>query len=102
MQKLRPSAVYLNARRYGMDRTRALACAAIWKNVFNTCFTQRVAGQFYKRSSVNLVDFPAEQPTRSLFVTAHFSAYTFVSIALARRYKKNMHIVVGTPPKAFE
>lgn len=102
LQKLRPSAVYLNARRYGMNRERALDCADTWKNVFNTCFTQRVAGQFYKVSSVNLVDFPAEQPTGCLFVTAHFSAYTFVSIALARHYKKNLHIVVGTPPKEFE
>lgn len=102
LQKLRPSAVYLNARRYGMCRPRALACADTWKHIFNTCFTQRVAGQFYKLSSVRLVGFPDAFPKGRLFVSAHFSAYTFVSIALALHYKKRIHIVVGTPPKAFE
>lgn len=85
-----------------MSQTEALACAHTWKNIFNTCFTQRVAGKFYNLSSVKLIDFPAEQPKGCLFVTAHFSAYTFVSIALARHYKKQIHIVVGTPPKEFE
>lgn len=102
LQKFRPSAVYLNARRYGMCQAEAMACADTWKRIFNTCFTQRVAGQFYNLSSVNLINFPAEQPRGCLFVTAHYSAYTFVSIALARRYKKPVHIVVGTPPKDFE
>lgn len=102
LQKVRPSAVYLNARNYGMDHEAARECADTWNRLFNTCFTQRVAGEFYNVSKVETVDFPADQPKGCLYVTAHFSAYTFVSIALARHYKKKIYLVVGKPPKDFE
>ena len=41
-------------------------------------------------------------PAGQLYVTAHFSAYTFVSIALSRLYQRDIHIVVGTPSAEFE
>lgn len=101
-QKLRPSAVYLNARRFGLSKPAARQCANDWTRLFDTCFTQRVAGQFYNASEVVPVDFPATMPAGRLYVTAHFSAYTFVSIALAKLYQRQVHIVVGKPSAEFE
>lgn len=101
-QKLRPSTVYLNARRFGLSKEAARQCAGTWSNIFDTCFTQRVAGQFYNSSEVATIDFPTLMPAGQLFVTAHFSAYTFVSIALSKLYQRDIHIVVGKPSVEFE
>ena len=101
-QKLRPATVYFNARQYGLSKEDARQCSDTWARIFDTCFLQRVAGNFYNESNVTNINFPAEHQKGTLYVTAHFSAYTFVSIALARHYKKDIYIVVGTPSAQFE
>jgi hypothetical protein len=102
LQKLRPALVYLNARRYGMIKSEAHQCAITWQQIFNTCFSQSVADEVYSNSHVETVNFPRKLGQGVLYVTAHFSAYSIVSAALAKHFQKTIYVVVGKPPADFE
>ncbi len=102
MEKLRTSLVYLNARRYGLSEAESHRCALNWVKHFPTLFSQDVADQVYRAARISTTNFPTTSRHGILYVTAHFSAYTLVTIALARHFNKPIYIVVGTPPVEFE
>lgn len=102
MQKLRTSLAYLNARRYGLSKSQAFACAMSWRQHSTTLYSQSVADQVFNASVVNTINFTDTTDSKVLYVSAHFSAYTLVTMVLARHYKKTIYIVVGTPPVEFE
>lgn len=101
-RKARQAFVYLNARRYGLTKTDAAQCVVGWHNAMATCFTQAVAGEVYNQSKVSMIAFPHNRSGRELYMTAHFSAYTMVPIALARHYDRPLYVLVGQPPKEWE
>jgi hypothetical protein len=101
-RKVRQAFVYLNARRYGLSGVEAKHCAVEWHKVMTRCFTQAVAGELYNTSNVRAVNFPKNRNGRELYTTAHFSAYTIVSIVLAHSYNRPVYILVGQPPIEWE
>lgn len=102
MNKLRTSLVYLNAKRYGLAEAEARQCAARWGRHIDTLFDQAAADKVAQECGLRTVGFPDVPTPGTLYVTAHFSAYTLVSIALSRHYNRTIYIVVGTPPAEFE
>ncbi len=102
VRKVRQAFVYLNARRFGLSVENAKACAIKWNKLLASCFTQSVVGELYNTSKVRTVGFPAERTGKELYATAHFSAYTIVSIALSKAYGRPVYVLVGQPPKDWE
>lgn len=101
MHKIRASLVYLNARRYGLPTAEAMQCAREWQGHMQSLFVQSKAAQVYSEANFSLDGFE-ELPKRTLYVTAHYSAYTAISINLGLRFRRPVNIVVGRPPKEFE
>jgi hypothetical protein len=101
MLKLRAALVFFNARRFGFDVEQALRCATEWERLFRTHFLQSAASRVYEGSSVRLEGFEGSTLGQSMFIGAHFSAYTICAIALGRHYRTPVNIVVGTPSRLF-
>jgi hypothetical protein len=102
IRKVRQAFVYLNARRFGLSIEKAKSCAIQWNKLLASCFTQSVVGELYNTSNVCNIGFPSERSGRELYATAHYSAYTIVSIALAKAYNRPVYVLVGQPPKDWE
>ncbi len=101
MDSVRTSFAYFNARRIGLPVEQALAATRDWAQNCSRLSAQSKADEVYREDRFDLSEMPEQLSEDSLLLTAHFSVYTSLLIAVGKRYQRPISVIIGSHPQSF-
>lgn len=101
MDSIRTSLAFFNARRSGLPFEVALDTARRWRKNCQRLFSQSKAAEIFESDVFDISQMPESIGPDELLLTAHYSAYTSLLIAVSKRYNRPISVVIGNHPQEF-